>query len=57
MVARAQAHGLIMRALPSDSVALCPPLIINEDEIGMCIERAGKALDETWDFVQSEGLV
>jgi len=57
MVARAQAHGLIMRGLPSDSVALCPPLIINEDEIGMMMERTSKALDETWEFVQAEGLV
>jgi 4-aminobutyrate--pyruvate transaminase len=57
MMARAQAHGLIMRALPSDSVALCPPLIINEAEIGMCMERAAKALDETWAHVQAEGLV
>jgi adenosylmethionine-8-amino-7-oxononanoate aminotransferase len=38
-------------------VALCPPLIINEDEIGMMMERTSKALDETWEFVQAEGLV
>ena len=57
MNAFAQKHGLIMRALPSDSVALCPPLIITEDEIGMCMERAGKALDDIWQWVQDEELV
>ena len=46
-----------MRALPSDSVALCPPLIITEDEIGMCMDRAAKALDDTWQWVQDKGLV
>jgi 4-aminobutyrate--pyruvate transaminase len=57
MNAFAQSHGLIMRALPSDTIALCPPLIITEDEIGKCIERASKALDDTWQWVQDEGLV
>jgi 4-aminobutyrate--pyruvate transaminase len=57
MVARAKEHGLIMRALPSDSVAFCPPLIVSEAQIGMIMERAGKALDDTWEHVQKEGLV
>ncbi|MEK9900139.1 MAG: aminotransferase [Rhodospirillaceae bacterium] len=57
MMARTQAHGLISRALPSDSIALCPPLIITEDQIAVCIERFSKALDETWEHVQAEGLV
>jgi 4-aminobutyrate--pyruvate transaminase len=57
MNARAHEHGVILRALPSDGVAFCPPLIISEDEIGMVMERAGKALDETWEHVQKEGLI
>jgi 4-aminobutyrate---pyruvate transaminase len=57
MVARAKEHGLIMRALPSDSVALCPPLIVTEAQIGTIMERATKALAETWDHVRKEGLV
>ena len=57
MMARTQAHGLISRALPSDGIALCPPLIITEDEIGVCMERFSVALDETWAHVQAEGLV
>jgi len=55
--ARALEHGVVLRALPSDGVAFCPPLIISEDEIAMVMERAGKALDDTWDHVQKEGLV
>ena len=57
MVARAKEHGLIMRALPSDSVAFCPPLIVTEAQIGTIMERAEKALAETWEHVQKEGLV
>ncbi len=44
---RAQQHGLLIRALPGDAVAVCPPLVVTEDEIGMIIERFGKALDDT----------
>jgi 4-aminobutyrate--pyruvate transaminase len=57
MMARSQAHGLITRALPSDGIALCPPLIITEEQIGVCMERMSIALDETWAHVQAEGLV
>lgn len=57
MMARTQAHGLISRALPSDGIALCPPLIITKDEIGVCMERFSTALDETWVHVQAEGFV
>jgi 4-aminobutyrate--pyruvate transaminase len=45
-VARAQANGLIVRNL-QDTVALCPPLIISEDEIEELLRKFGKALDET----------
>jgi 4-aminobutyrate--pyruvate transaminase len=44
---RAQQHGLLIRALPGDAVAVCPPLVVKEDEIDMIIERFGKALDDT----------
>jgi 4-aminobutyrate--pyruvate transaminase len=45
-VARAQAHGLIVRNL-QDTVALCPPLIISEGEIDELLQKFGRALDET----------
>jgi 4-aminobutyrate--pyruvate transaminase len=57
MVARCHEHGVVLRALPSDTVAFCPPLIISENEIGMVMERATKALDDTWEYVQKEGLI
>jgi len=48
---------VVLRALPGDAVAFCPPLIISEREIGMVMKRARKALDDTWDYVQKQGLV
>ena len=45
-VQRAQANGLIIRAL-QDTAALCPPLIISEAEIDEMLRRFRKALDET----------
>lgn len=44
---RAQDHGLLIRALPGDSIAFCPPLIVNENEIDIIMERFAKALDDT----------
>jgi 4-aminobutyrate--pyruvate transaminase len=46
LVARAQAHGLIVRNL-QDTVALCPPLIITEAEIDEVLRRFGLALADT----------
>jgi len=46
-MARAQEHGLLCRAMMNDTVALCPPLIVEEDEIDEIMRRFGKALDDT----------
>ncbi|UCH72602.1 MAG: aspartate aminotransferase family protein [Rhodospirillales bacterium] len=46
-MARAQHHGLLVRALPGDTLAFCPPLIVKEEEIDMIMERFAKALDDT----------
>ena len=43
---RAQANGLIVRALAGDSVAICPPLIIDETQVGDLFDRFERALDE-----------
>jgi len=43
---RAHAHGLIVRAL-GDSVALCPPLIIEPGEIDEMLSRFAQALHDT----------
>ncbi len=52
---RAQAHGLIIRNL-MDVIAVCPPLIITEDQIDSLVERFGRALDDTASWVEHEGL-
>ncbi len=53
--ARAQAQGLLIRNL-GDTIAVCPPLIISEAEIDLLLERFGRALEETADWVTGEGL-
>jgi 4-aminobutyrate--pyruvate transaminase len=56
LVKRAEAHGLILRALPSDVVAFSPPLIIGKDDIEEMLDRFGRALEETFAWVQRERL-
>ena len=53
LVARAQAHGLIIRAL-GDRIGFSPPLIISADEIDDMYARFARALDDTWEWLQSE---
>jgi 4-aminobutyrate--pyruvate transaminase len=43
---RAVGHGLFVRPLPSDTVGICPPLIINENEIDDLFDRLQRALDD-----------
>ncbi|MBL4720472.1 MAG: aspartate aminotransferase family protein [Alphaproteobacteria bacterium] len=50
--ARAQEHGLIVRALPNDTVAFCPPLIITDAEIDEMFDRFEKALEECYAMVR-----
>jgi 4-aminobutyrate--pyruvate transaminase len=52
----AQAEGLILRSLLGDRIAICPPLIISEEEIGGLFDRLTRALDRTAEWVASEGL-
>ena len=44
---RAQANGLILRAMAGDAIAFSPPLIISEAEIDELVSRFTRALDET----------
>lgn len=48
-------NGLIVRAV-GDTVAVCPPLIITEDQVDELVRRLGKALDQAAEWVRSEGL-
>jgi 4-aminobutyrate---pyruvate transaminase len=52
-VRRAQAHGLIVRALGGDVIAFSPPLIITEAEIDEMIAKAELALTDTLAWVNS----
>ncbi|TAN74550.1 MAG: aminotransferase class III-fold pyridoxal phosphate-dependent enzyme, partial [Magnetospirillum sp.] len=45
VVAKAQAHGVILRAM-GDAIAFSPPLVISAEEIGELLRRFGQALDE-----------
>lgn len=55
-IAFAHEEGLIVRNLMNDGVAICPPLIITEDEINELFDRLTRALDRTLAWVEKEGL-
>jgi 4-aminobutyrate---pyruvate transaminase len=51
-----QEEGIIVRALLSDRIALCPPLVISESEIDEMFDRLTRGLNKTLDWVKAEGL-
>ncbi len=46
IVQHAMNHGLIVRALPADAVAVCPPLIIDETQIDELFDSFEMALND-----------
>lgn len=50
-----EAHGVIIRAI-GDSIAICPPLIITEDEIIALFDGVEAGLNDEMDRVTREGL-
>jgi len=54
--ARAHHHGLVVRSLPGDRIAVCPPLIISEAEINELFDRFVRALDDTLDHATKNNL-
>jgi len=46
VMAAARKRNLIVRATPGDSVAFCPPLIINDDQIDEMFDAVADALNE-----------
>ena len=55
--ARAQEHGVIVRAIGMDVLAFSPPLIITGEQLDQVVERFGKALDETHAWLQDQGVM
>ncbi len=45
LAAACLAEGLVVRALPGDTIAICPPLIITEDQIDELVEKLGRGLE------------
>jgi 4-aminobutyrate--pyruvate transaminase len=54
VVALAQDEGLICRAVAGDTIALCPPLIIQEDAINEAFDALTRALDRTAQWVEHD---
>ncbi|MBE9477522.1 MAG: aspartate aminotransferase family protein [Proteobacteria bacterium] len=48
---RATEHGLIVRPLRNDSIAFCPPLIINDTQVNDIFDAFEKALDDGINYV------
>jgi 4-aminobutyrate--pyruvate transaminase len=53
--AHVQDEGLITRPI-GDTIALCPPLIISEDEIDEMFDCLARGLDRAEEMVRKEGL-
>ncbi|MBT9384951.1 aspartate aminotransferase family protein [Pseudooceanicola sp. CBS1P-1] len=49
-------QGLIVRAI-GDALALCPPLIVTEDEVREIVARMERALDATQAWLAAEGVI
>jgi 4-aminobutyrate--pyruvate transaminase len=56
VVAFAQEEGLISRAVAGDTIALCPPLVIDGAEVNVMFDALGRALDRAEAWVKAEGL-
>jgi adenosylmethionine-8-amino-7-oxononanoate aminotransferase len=52
-----QNHGLLIRAVGGNSIAFCPPLIIDKAQIDEMLDKFKLALQDTLDHVQSLGLI
>lgn len=46
IAAAARTHGLIVRPVPGDTVAFCPPLIIDDEQIDEMFDAVGDALND-----------
>ena len=56
VVSLAEEEGLICRAVGGDSIAICPPLVIDGAEVNQMFDSLGRALDRAESWVKTEGL-
>jgi 4-aminobutyrate--pyruvate transaminase len=56
-VAFAEQEGVILRAVPGETVSVCPPLIITAAQIDELFDKFGRALDRTLDWAKTENLL
>jgi 4-aminobutyrate--pyruvate transaminase len=52
----AEDEGVILRAVPSETVSVCPPLIITAAQIDELFDKYARALDRTLDWARKENL-
>lgn len=57
VIKKCEDYGLIARNLIGDTIALCPPLIIKEDEINETFDRLLKALNDTELWIKKENIL
>ncbi|MGD9802352.1 MAG: aspartate aminotransferase family protein [Hyphomicrobiaceae bacterium] len=57
VAAIAQEEGLICRAVAGDTIALCPPLVIKDDEINAMFDILERALDRALDWAKAERIL
>jgi len=50
-------EGLVVRPLPGDRIAICPPLVITEAEVNELFERFERGLAKTLDWAKAQKLV
>ena len=53
----AEEEGVLCRAVGGDTLALCPPLVIDEAEINTLFDGISRALDRTEAWARSEGYL
>ena len=53
----AQEEGLIVRAVSGDTIAVCPPLVIDGAGVNQLFDALEKALDRTLAWARKEGVV
>ena len=52
-----QEAGVILRSLPGDSLAFCPPLIITDSQINDMFDIVEESLKKTMDELTKQGLL